>query len=254
VRLVCALLAGLAALPAAAQGLGGMVAPRGGVTDSDATGSSGTGWLDGELRFTLAPNVTALFETAGGGYDSQATLGGRAQAWWRDPALALVGVLAEAADRDGLTQVRAALKGELYLGPVTLRGQAGYVFGDQRGGLEIKDSSFGVLSAGFYGIPALGLNGGALLQDDRSTGFAGVEARIPGLPDFMTGTLDGAAGANGYRQLLIGLRVYFGAGADAPLQQRHVGQTPAFPAFDVGSTARRRPGAAEARCPISVCS
>jgi hypothetical protein len=253
-RLILALLLGLGATPAAAQGLGGMVAPRGGVTDSDATGSSGTGWLDGELRFTLAPNVTALLEAAGGGYDSKANTGGRAQAWWRDPALALVGVLAEFADRDGLTQARTGVKGELYLGPVTLRGQAGYVFGDSRGGLEIDDSGYGVLSAGFYGLSALGLNGGALLQDGRTTGFGGVEARIPGLPEFITGTLDGAAGANGYRQLLIGVRVYLGAGADAPLQQRHVGQTPSFPAFDVGTTARRQPAAARQRCAGTGCN
>jgi hypothetical protein len=226
---------------ASAQGLSGMVAPRGGATDSDATGSNGTGWLDGELRFGLGRNITALFEAAGGSYDSLTTLGGRGQAYWRDPSLGLVGILAETADRDGLMQWRTGVKGELYLGPVTLRGQAGYAFGDRRGGLEINDSTYGVLSAGFYGVSALGVNGGALLQDSRTTGFAGVEARIPGLPDFMTATLDGAAGANGYRQVLVGVRFYFGALSDAPLQQRHVGQTPGFPAFDLGATARPKP-------------
>lgn len=232
----------LAAGAASAQGVSGMLAPRGGVTDSDATSSSGTGWMDGELRFGIAPKTTVLFEAAGGGYDSMASLGGRGQVFWRDPSVALLGVLAEIADRDGLTQTRLGVKGELYLGPVTLRGQGGYVFGDTHNGLEIKDSGYGVLSAGFYGISALALNGGALLQDGRATGFGGVEARIPGLPDFLTATLDGAAGANGYRQVLVGLRFYFGSGADGPLQQRHVGQTPSFPAFDVGTSARRQPG------------
>jgi hypothetical protein len=237
------LVAGLGGITPA-HGFSGMIAPRGGATDSDATGSAGTGWLDGELRFALGRNITALLEAAGGSYDSLTSLGGRGQSFWRDPALGLVGLLAEAADRDGLMQWRTGAKAELYLGPVTLRGQAGYAFGDSRGGLRVEDSSYGVVSAGFYGLSALGLNAGALLQDSRTTGFAGVEARIPGLPDFMTGTLDGAAGANGYRQLLVGVRFYFGALAAAPLQQRHVGQTPGFPAFDVGATARPKPGAA----------
>lgn len=241
--LAAALLSLCATTAVSAQGFSGMLAPRGGSTDSDATGSNGTGWLDGEVRFSLGRDITALFEAAGGSYDSLTSLGGRGQAFWRDPSLGLVGVLAEAADRDGLTQWRTGLKGELYLGPVTLRGQAGYVFGDTKEGLKVEDSSYGVLSAGFYGLSALGLNAGALLQDSRTTGFAGVEARIPGLPDFMTATLDGAAGANGYRQVLVGVRFYFGALSDAPLQQRHVGQTPAFPAFDLGSTARLKPGA-----------
>lgn len=245
--MVCALVAASLAGPAAAQGLSGMVAPRGGVTDSDATGSNGTGWMDGAVRFGVAPRVTALFEAAGGSYDSLTTLGGRGQAFWRDPALGLVGILAEYADRDGLSQARTGLKGELYLGPVTLRGQFGYAFGDERNGLRIEDSTYGVVSGGFYPLPGLGLNGGALVQDSRTTGFAGVEGRIPGLPDFLTATLDGAAGANGYRQVLIGVRVYLGEGASGPLQQRHVGQTPAFNGFDLGSTARRDPAAAAAR-------
>jgi hypothetical protein len=234
----------LAMLPGApsvaAQTVSGMLAPRGGTTDADATGSSGIGWLDGELRVVLAPRITALVEAAGGRQSSLTSLGGRAQAWWRDPALGLVGLLAETADRDGLTQVRTGLKGELYVGPVTLRGQAGYAFGDRRGGVEIRDSSYGVLSGGFYGIDALALNGGALLQDGRTTGFAGAEARIPGVPDFLTATLDGAAGANGFRQVLVGVRVYFGA-TGVSLRDRQVGQTPSFPGFDVGATARRRP-------------
>lgn len=228
---------------ALAQGLSGMVAPRGGATDTHSTASSGTGWLDGELRFGIGPNITALFDAAGGSYDRLTSLGGRGQAFWRDPSIGLLGALAEVADRDGLTQTRVGVKGELYFGPVTLRGQGGYVFGDAHDGMEINDSGYGVLSAGFYGISALGLNGGALVQDGRGTGFGGVEARIPGLPDFMTATLDGAAGANGYRQVLIGLRFYFGAAADAPLQQRHVGQTPSFPAFDLGTSAVGRGGA-----------
>lgn len=252
--ILAAILLSVAAGSAWAQGLSGMVAPRGGVTDSDSTSSSGTGWMDGELRFGVGRNITALFEATGGAYDSLSTFGGRGQAYWRDPSFGLLGVLGEVSDRDGLTQTRAGVKGELYLGPVTLRGQGGYVFGDTHNGLEIKDSLYGVLSAGFYGISALGLNGGALMQDGRATGFGGVEARIPGLPDFMTGTLDGAAGANGYRQVLIGVRFYFGAGADAPLQQRHVGQTPSFPAFDLGASARPRPRPApppSSSCPPS---
>jgi hypothetical protein len=258
-RMVAALsLAALAAVEARAQGLSGqnfsaMLAPRGGSTESDATGSSGTGWLDGEARYRF-DRFTAILEATGGSYGSSTTLGGRGQLYWRDPSLALIGVLAETADQDGLTQVRTGVKGELYLGPFTVRGQGGYVFGDSNSRARISDSSYGVLSAGFYGISALALNGGALLQDGRATGFGGVEARIPGLPDFLTATLDGAAGANGYRQVLVGVRVYFGADATAPLQSRHVGQTPSFPAFDVGVTARRRPAAPPPQQPLPVAA
>jgi hypothetical protein len=70
--------------------------------------------------------------------------------------------------------------------------------------------------------------------------YLGGEARIPGLPEFMTATLDGAAGPNGYRQLLVGLRFHFGAAANQPMRHRHVGDTPAFPGFDVGGFARAR--------------
>lgn len=227
------------ALPAQAQ-WSGSLAPRGGVQDSDATGSSGAGWLDGSLTFGLGRGLTAKAETAGAQYDSLSTLGGRAQLWWHDPNLALLGALAEVSDRDGLTQTRTGVKGEFYLGPLTFRGQAGYVFGDSKGQLRVEDSTYGVLSAGFYGLPGIGLNGGVAGQDGRALGFLGGEARIPGLPDFMTLTLDGAAGPNGYRQALLGLRFYFGQAAGQTLQQRHVGDTPAFPGFDVGGFASRR--------------
>lgn len=221
----------------------GSLAPRGGVQDSDATGSAGAGWLDGTLTFGLGRGLTAKAETAGAQYDSLSTLGGRAQLWWRDPNLALLGALAEVSDRDGLTQTRAGVKGEFYLGPITLRGQAGYVFGDRKGALTVEDSTYGVVSAGFYGLPGVGLNGGVAGQDGRALGFLGAEARIPGLPDFMTVTLDGAAGPNGYRQALLGLRFYFGQAAGEGLQDRHVGDTPGFPGFDVGAFSKPRPAA-----------
>lgn len=239
--LVCSMI--LLGLPgvAAAQGFSAMLAPSGGVTDSDATGSNGTGWLDGKARFDFGRGLTALFDAAGGSYDNLTSLGGRGQLYWRDPALGLLGVLAEVADRDGLTQWRTGVKGEFYLGPVTLRGQAGYVFGDAKGSLRIEDSGYGVLSGGFYGLPGIAMNGGALVQDGRTTGFGALEAEIPGLPRFLTATLNGAAGANGYGQVLVGVRLYFGAMSAVPLQQRHAGQTPGFPAFDLGATARARP-------------
>lgn len=63
------------------------------------------------------------------------------QAWWQDPSLGLIGAFAETARSNGLWQRRYVAQGELYLGPFTLRGQAGFVPSDKQGLTELQGGS-----------------------------------------------------------------------------------------------------------------
>lgn len=237
-RCIAPALALLAAQPVAAQpgglveALGGSLWPRGGAADSRFGGQSGASMLDGTLRLDFGAGFTAQAEAQGSAYGGSGGAGGRAQLWWGNDTLGLVGLFAEAAEKDRLLQRRLGARGELHLGPFTLRGETGYVVGDRTATGRIRSGLFGAGAVSFYGSDDLGLTGGVGGQNGRGVGFANLEWAPPFLPRNMALTLDGARGAGGFLLGLIGLRVTFGAGAEAPLRRRQEGRMPGFPHFD----------------------
>lgn len=256
-RLGLALAATLLAAPAAAQqgspldALGGSLWPRGGAADSNAGGQTGAGLLDGTLRFDFGPGFTLQGEGQGSAYGGSDGRGGKAQLWWADDALGLAGVFAETAEKNSLLQRRLGARGELYLGPFTLRGETGYVLGDRAATGQVRAGLFGAGAVSFYGSDDLGLTAGMGGQNGRGVGFANVEWVPPFLPRNFALTLDGAGGAGGFLIGLIGLRITFGAGADAPLRQRQMGRMPGFPNYDPGAFGAYRPAGASGPTPSS---
>lgn len=229
------------AAPAAGQqagpldGLGGSLWPRGGAADSNTGGKTGAGLLDGTLRLDFGPGFTVQGEGQGSAYGGSDGKGGKVQLWWADDALGLAGVFAEASEKNALLQRRIGARGELYLGPFTLRGETGYVIGDRSAIGRVSSGLFGTVAVSFYQSDELGFTAGGGGQDGRGVGFANVEWVPSFLPKNIALTLDGAAGAGGFRMGLIGLRITFGAGADAPLRQRQMGRMPGFPRYDPGA-------------------
>ncbi|GIX09157.1 hypothetical protein [Elioraea sp.] len=237
-RVGLVLVAGLAALPAAAQqgtmldAVGGSLWPRGGGADSKVGGQSGAGLLDGTLRLDFGPGFTAQGEAQGGAYGGSDGTGGRLQLWWANEALGLAGVFAERGEKNRLMQRRIGARGELHLGPFTLRGETGYVVGDRAATGQVRPGLFGTAALSFYQSDDLGFTGGIGGQNGRGVGFANVEWAPPFLPRNMALTLDGASGAGGFLIGLVGIRLTFGAGAEAPLRQRQMGRMPGFPSYD----------------------
>ncbi|WP_439577903.1 hypothetical protein [Elioraea sp.] len=226
--------------PAAAQdsllldALGGSLWPRGGGADSNTAGQTGAGLLDGTLSLDFGPGLTVQGEGQGSAYGGSDGKGGRLQLWWSSPARGLAGVFIEASEKENLLQRRYGLRGEYHLGAFTLRGETGYLVGD-RGSVGIRSGLFGVGAVSFYAGDDLGLTGGVGGQNRRAVGFANLEWVPPFLPRNMGLTIDGAGGPDGYLIGLIGLRITFGAGSDAPLRRRQAGRMPGFPAFDPGA-------------------
>lgn len=234
----------IAASPASAQGAGkgwaGEIWPRGGGADSNAAGSSGAGLLDGAFSYSFDNGITGKAEAEGNALLGGTGTGGKLEFWWQDPTLALIGVKAETARRDGLWQRRYILHGELYVGPVTLRGQSGYVPSDRTDQGRIQGGFFGLASAGYYPLDSLGLNLGGATQAGSGLGFANVEWAPGFLPPGSSLTLDGGAGQDGFLIGVVGVRFTFGPGAGSTVRGRQAGSAPGFPALVIGAFGNTR--------------
>jgi len=259
-RLGLALATTLIAAPAAAQqgspldALGGSLWPRGGAADSNAGGQTGAGLLDGTLRFDFGPGFTLQGEGQGSAYGGSDGKGGKAQLWWADDALGLAGVFAEAAEKNALLQRRLGARGELYLGPFTLRGETAYVVGDRTATGRIRSGLFGAGAVSFHGSDELGLTAGMGGQNGRGVGFANLEWAPSFLPRNMSLTVDGAAGAGGFLLGLVGIRIGFGAGSEGPVRQRQQGRMPGFPGYDPAAFGSfRRPAPQKPPCQLTSC-
>jgi len=234
-----------AALPgqADAQGTGtgwaGELWPRGGAAQSDKGGTTGAGLLDGAASYTFDNGITARGEAQGNGLLGKDGAGGKLQVWWENPALGLIGGFAEASRSEGLWQRRIVGQGELYLGPFTLRGQAGFVPSDMEGNRALNGGFFGLASGGYYPFDSLGLNLGAASQSGRGLGFGNVEWAPGFMPPGSSFTLDGGAGPNGFVFGLVGVRFTFGPGAGRTVRGRQTGSAPGFPAYVVGAFGER---------------
>lgn len=229
-----ALPAATAMAQTAPAGWTGELWPRGGLADSNTGGQTGAGLFDGAVMLPLGAGFTARGEaqtSALGGADSN---GGKLQLWWQDPALGLLGVTAETARSDGLWQRRYIAQGELYLGPFTLRSQAGYVPNDREGNRGLEGGFFGLASGGYYPMDALGLNLGGASQAGKGAGFGNVEWAPAFMPPGTSLTADGAGGADGFLLAVVGVRFVFGPGAGTTVRQRQVGTAPGFPGLIVG--------------------
>jgi hypothetical protein len=225
--------------PAAGKGWAGELWPRGGGAESSSGGTTGAGFLDGAASYSFDNGITGRAEAQGNALLGRDGAGGKAQAWWQDPRLGLIGGFAEASRSNGLWQRRYVAQGELYLGPFTLRSQAGFVPTDRQGNTELQGGFFGLASGGWYPLDALGLNLGAATQSGRGLAFGNVEWAPEFMPPGSSFTLDGGAGPNGFLLGLVGVRFVFGPGAGGSVRGRQVGTAPGFPAYVVGAFGER---------------
>ncbi|MCU0984551.1 MAG: hypothetical protein MUC89_06360 [Acetobacteraceae bacterium] len=239
----------IAAAPASAQGSGkgwaGEIWPRGGGADSNAAGSSGAGLLDGALSYSFENGITGKAEAEGNALLGGTGTGGKLELWWQDPTLALLGVKAETARRDGLWQRRYIVHGELYVGPITLRAQSGYVPSDRTDQGQIEGGFFGLASAGYYPLDSLGLNLGGATQAGSGLGFGNVEWAPGFMPPGSSLTLDGGAGRDGFLIGVVGVRFTFGPGAGNTVRGRQAGSAPGFPALVIGAFGDTRQSASK---------
>ncbi len=231
--------ASLAAAPAMAQGTGkgwaGELWPRGGLADSDSASGNGAGLLDGTLSYSFDNGITIKAEGQGNSLLGNDGYGGKVQAWWELPGLGLIGVFAENARSDSLTQRRYVAFGELIVLGFTVRGQAGYVPGDRTATNEVDGGFFGLASGGWYPSDQLGLNIGGATQAGEGLGFGNVEWMPGFMPPGTSITFDGGAGGNGFLIGVVGVRVTFGPGAGTTVRGRQVGSAPGFTNTVIGA-------------------
>jgi len=225
--------------PAPGKGWAGEFWPRGGGAESNSGGTTGAGFLDGAASYTFDNGITGKVELQGNSLLGRDGVGGKAQAWWQDPRLGLLGAYAEASRSNGLWQRRFVAQGELYLGPFTLRGQAGFTPGDRQGNTELPGGFFGIASGGWYPFDALGLNLGAASQSGRGLVFGNIEWAPGFMPRESSFTVDAGAGPNGFLLGLVGVRFVFGPGASSSVRGRQVGTAPGFPRYVVRAFGER---------------
>lgn len=234
---MCAL-AALATAPAlagdkpAVSGVNGKVEAMGGGVDGESVTMGAA-----SVAVPLGQAFGAQFDAAGGEFSASRVLGAGTHLFWRDPDVALLGIIASRTGVETIWGNRFGVEGEAYLGPVTIAATAGWQNG------EFAHTGWGGADLRWYPIDDLMLETGAAAYDNLRTGHVGAEWR-PAMLSAMPGlTLFGDAGFGNhtYGHALAGLRIYFG-GDDKSLKRRHREDDPIN--FVVG-------GAAQAAAPAS---
>ncbi len=226
--------------PALGQGWAGELWSRGGAASSDAAGSTGAGLLDGSLSFSFDNVLTPEAELEGNGLRGSDGAEGTVQAWWEDPSLGLIGAFAEASRSDGLWQRRFVLQGELYLGPFTLRGQAG-IAPPRQGGVEgapgrvLRRHLRRLVSARRAWAQSRRVDPGRARPCLRQ---CRVGTRVPAAGRLVHARC--RRGAGGVLLGLVGVRFVFGPGAASTVRGRQLGEAPGFPRSVVGAFGERR--------------
>jgi len=179
--------------------LNGKLALTGGDANSDSAGV-----LSGSISFPMSRNYGVQLDATGGQIGGSHLEGVGAHIFRRDPERYLLGAILSHAQWRSETMNRLGVEGEYYSGNWTFSGS----FGGQSGG--VGSGSFGSANARYYFTPNTMLEAG--LADSGSDGRFNL--RLESTPfEGMRGLglfADLATGNDGYDQILVGVRYYFG--------------------------------------------
>jgi hypothetical protein len=172
-----------------------------GITDNRfATRTGGT------FSVPLGHRFGAQLDVHAGNEGKHARWGVTGYAFWRDPSIALAGIVSTWQTRGDFNFGRTGAQGELYVGDYTVGARIGAQYG------QARDGFFGQFEVRWYPIDDLKLAaGGDFAPGSRNMAHFGIEYQpaiqsLPGLALFG----DGDVGNQGYYRALFGVRYYFG--------------------------------------------
>jgi hypothetical protein len=221
VALLLASAAAMAGEPAV-SGPNGKFAVEGGGSADD-----GEGVATGSFALPIGHDFGMQADGAVGSFDDE-LLGGLAlHLFARDPSRYLFGVYGSYHTWDAINIWRTALEGELYIGPVTLEGLAGYESLDapnfKNGQALFLDDNhlFGQADAAYYITDDFKVYAGYRYINETSFGAAGTEYLIRGLEVPVALFARGDFGDEWVQNVTGGLRIYLSDDPNKSLIDRH---------------------------------
>lgn len=178
--------------------------------------------VKGAISMPVTHSTGVQFDGAIGNINSRIYGHAAAHAFWRDPAVALVGGYASWTGWNSFNSYRAGVEGEYYAGRATLSGVVGYEWGDVANGVfTIEDLSF-------YANDDLKLSVGHRYSRQIGHSLAlGGEYQFASTPNIgYAAYVDGRLGDNDYKSIYAGLKLYFGPSKS--LIRRHREDDPDF--------------------------
>lgn len=218
------LLWGVAAMAGepAVSGPNGKFAVEGG-----GSADEGEGVATGSFALPIGHDFGMQADGAVGSFDDE-LLGGLAlHLFARDPSRYLFGVYGSYHTWDRINIWRAALEGELYIGPVTLEGIAGYESLDVPNFIDGQPLSlddnhlFGQADAAYYITDDFKVYAGYRYINETSFGAAGTEYLIRGLEVPVALFARGDFGDEWVQNVTGGLRIYLSDDPNKSLIDRH---------------------------------
>ena len=240
VALLCMCTAAVAGEPAVSGPNGKFAVEGGGGADE------GEGIATGSFALPIGHDFGMQADGAVGSFDDELLGGGALHLFTRDPSRYLFGVYGSYHTWDRINIWRAALEGELYIGPVTLEGIAGYESLDVpsfANGPSLDDNHlFGQADAGYYITDDFKIYAGYRYINERSFGAAGTEYLIRGLEVPVALFARGDFGDEFVQNITGGVRIYLSDDPDKSLIDRHRKDdpkvyAPTFPTLAARSTA-----------------
>ena len=250
---ICAATVALISLglaPASAGELPAVSGPNGKLAvEGGGSADDGEGVATGSFALPIGHDLGMQADGAVGSFDDE-LLGGLAlHLFARDPSRYLFGVYGSYHTWDRINIWRAALEGELYIGPVTLDGVAGYEsldvpsFANGQAVISLDDNHlFGQADAAYYITEDFKVYAGYRYINETSFAAAGTEYLIHGLEVPVAVFARGDFGDEFVQNVTGGVRIYLSADPDKSLIDRHRKDdpkvyAPTFPTLAPGKSA-----------------
>jgi hypothetical protein len=247
VALLCMCTAALAGEPAVSGPNGKFAVEGGGGADE------GEGIATGSFALPIGHDFGMQADGTVGSFSDELLGGLSLHLFARDPSRYLFGVYGSYHTWDRINIWRAALEGELYIGPVTLEGIAGYEsldvpsFANGQAVLSLDDNHlFGQADAGYYITDDFKIYAGYRYINETSFGAAGTEYLIRGLEVPVALFARGDFGDEFVQNVTGGVRIYLSDDPDKSLIDRHRKDdpkvyAPTFPTMAVATDASQKP-------------
>jgi len=194
----------------AVSGINGKAEAFIGEADGDVSGGGAA-----SLSVPIGHSFGFQIDGLAGELDTNATVGVGLHMFWRDPEVALLGLIYSHVDFDIGDFDRAGVEGEYYMSNMTFKAKVGW-----QGGHNVSDSGFGGGSFGYYLLDNLLLQAGVKGGSGNVLGSLLAEwqpglSMAPGLTAFTNIGI----GDESYEHVLFGVRYYFGS--NKSLKDRH---------------------------------